>query len=95
VTTPEATASGALPADAAIVARLRAGDESMFAALIEAWSSGMLRAARAFVADEHAAQDVVQEAWLGVVRGIGARDSHPAAVTGTAPVAIPALRRFR
>ena len=72
MTIPEATASGALPADAAIVARLRAGDESMFAAIIDAWSSGMLRAARAFVADEHAAQDVVQEAWLGVVRGIGA-----------------------
>ena len=30
----------------------------------------MLRAARAFVADDHAAQDVVQEAWLGVLRGI-------------------------
>jgi RNA polymerase sigma-70 factor (ECF subfamily) len=63
-------AEGALPADAVIVARLRERDEAMFAALIDAWSPGMLRAARAFVADEHAAQDVVQETWLGVLRGI-------------------------
>jgi RNA polymerase sigma-70 factor (ECF subfamily) len=61
---------GALPADAVLVARLRARDEAMFAALIDAWSPGMLRAARAYVGDDHAAQDVVQEAWLGVLRGI-------------------------
>src|SRR5581483_7068352 len=59
-----------LPADAVIVQRLRARDEAMFAALLDAWSPGMLRVARAYVADEHAAQDVVQEAWLGVLRGI-------------------------
>jgi RNA polymerase sigma-70 factor (ECF subfamily) len=59
-----------LPADTVIVARLRARDESMFAALLDAWSPGMLRVARVYVADEHAAQDVVQEAWLGVLRGI-------------------------
>ncbi|MEN3304793.1 MAG: polymerase sigma-70 factor, subfamily [Micromonosporaceae bacterium] len=65
-----APADRALPADAVIVARLRDRDEAMFAALIDAWSPGMLRAARAYVADEHTAQDVVQEAWLGVLRGI-------------------------
>jgi len=59
-----------LPDDAAIVARLRGRDEAMFAALLDAWSPGMLRVARAYLADEHAAQDVVQEAWLGVLRGI-------------------------
>jgi RNA polymerase sigma-70 factor (ECF subfamily) len=69
----DATApDGALPADEVIVTRLRAHDEAMFAALIDAWSPGMLRAARAYVADEHTAQDVVQEAWLGVLRGIDA-----------------------
>jgi RNA polymerase sigma-70 factor (ECF subfamily) len=64
--------TGSLPADAVIVARLRQRDEAMFAALLDAWSPGMVRAARAFVADEHAAQDVVQETWLGVLRGIAA-----------------------
>jgi RNA polymerase sigma-70 factor (ECF subfamily) len=42
----------------------------MFAALVDAWSPGLLRAARAYVADQHTAQDVVQETWLGLLRGI-------------------------
>lgn len=57
-------------ADAAIVARLRAGDEVAFATVIEAWSPGMLRTARCYVADAYAAEDVVQEAWLAVVAGL-------------------------
>ena len=61
-----------LPTDEVIVARLRARDEAMFAALLDAWSPGMLRVARGYVADQHAAQDVVQETWLGVLRGIAA-----------------------
>jgi RNA polymerase sigma-70 factor (ECF subfamily) len=63
-------ADRALPTDAVVVARLRDRDEAMFALLIDAWSPGLLRAARAYVADEHTAQDVVQETWLGVLRGI-------------------------
>lgn len=67
----DATPAGAaLPADPVIVARLRARDEQMFTALVDAWSPGMLRVARSYVADEHTAQDVVQETWLGVLRGI-------------------------
>ena len=61
----------ALPPDDVVVSRLREGDERMFAALVDAWSPGMLRAARAFVADRHTAEDVVQEAWFGVLHGIG------------------------
>jgi RNA polymerase sigma-70 factor (ECF subfamily) len=64
------SARAELPADAVIVAALKARDEAMFALLIDAWSPGMLRAARAHVGDEHAAQDVVQDAWLGVLHGI-------------------------
>ncbi|MBB4742206.1 RNA polymerase sigma-70 factor (ECF subfamily) [Actinoplanes octamycinicus] len=65
-----APSDSALPGDVVIVARLRARDETMFAELIDAWSPGMLRAARAYVADEHSAHDVVQETWLGVLRGV-------------------------
>ncbi len=57
------------PADASIVARLRAGDETLFAGLIAAWSPGMLRTARCYV-DAYAAEDVVQEAWLAVIAGL-------------------------
>ena len=66
---PAGTAT--LPPDDVLVSRLRARDDRMFAALVDAWSPGMLRAARAFVADGHSAEDVVQETWLGVLRGIG------------------------
>lgn len=72
-----------LPADAVIVARLRARDEAMFASLLDAWSPGMLRVARAYVGDEHAAQDVVQEAWLGVLRGIDGFESRASLRTWT------------
>ena len=61
---------GMLPPDAELVARLRGGDEAAFAALLDSWSRGMLRAARAYVASDEAAEDVVQETWLAVIRGI-------------------------
>jgi RNA polymerase sigma factor (sigma-70 family) len=56
--------------DATIVARLRAGDEAMFGQLLDSWSRGMLRAARAYVSTEDSAEDVVQDTWLAVIRGI-------------------------
>jgi RNA polymerase sigma-70 factor (ECF subfamily) len=63
-------AQGTLPPDAELAARLRGGDEAAFAALLDSWSRGMLRAARAYVASDEAAEDVVQETWLAIIRGI-------------------------
>jgi RNA polymerase sigma-70 factor, ECF subfamily len=68
----ETLCDAGLPPDSVIVAGLRAGDEAMFATLLDAWSPGMLRVARGYVADAHTAEDVVQDSWLGVLRGIGA-----------------------
>jgi RNA polymerase sigma-70 factor (ECF subfamily) len=59
-----------LPPEADLVVALRAGDEATFAALLEAWSPGLLRTARGYVADAHTAEDVVQETWLAVLRGL-------------------------
>jgi RNA polymerase sigma-70 factor (ECF subfamily) len=53
-----------------LLERLRARDESAFAELVRAWGPSMLRLARMYVKDQAAAEEVVQEAWLGVLQGI-------------------------
>jgi RNA polymerase sigma-70 factor (ECF subfamily) len=53
-----------------LVARLRAGDEQAFAALVDGWSGWMLRLARAHVPTPSAAEEVVQETWLAVLEGL-------------------------
>jgi RNA polymerase sigma-70 factor (ECF subfamily) len=56
--------------DTDLLERLRAGDERAFAELVDRWSPAMLSIARAFVSTRQAAEDAVQDAWLGVVRGL-------------------------
>jgi RNA polymerase sigma-70 factor (ECF subfamily) len=57
--------------DHALVERLRAGDEEVFMDLVARWSPSMLRVARMYVPSRAVAEEVVQEAWLGVLTGIG------------------------
>ena len=59
-----------LPPDAELVTALRRGDESAFAALVDAYSPGLLRIARMYVRDRAVAEEVLQETWLAVLRGI-------------------------
>lgn len=56
--------------DAELVARLRAGDEAAFATLVERYHPSLLRLAETMVPSRAIAEEVVQETWLGVVRGI-------------------------
>jgi RNA polymerase sigma-70 factor, ECF subfamily len=49
---------------------LRHGDERAFAALVEQHGAAMLRIARLYVRDRAVAEEVVQEAWLGLLRGL-------------------------
>jgi RNA polymerase sigma-70 factor (ECF subfamily) len=69
-TTEDGPVPGGLPPDADLVAGLRTGAEATFAALLDAWSPGLLRTARGYVASPEAAEDVVQETWIAVIRGI-------------------------
>jgi RNA polymerase sigma-70 factor, ECF subfamily len=62
--------SPARDADAALVARLRNGDESAFAELIDLYGATMLRVAQMYVRDRATAEEVVQETWLAVLNGI-------------------------
>jgi RNA polymerase sigma-70 factor (ECF subfamily) len=56
--------------ESALLAALRAGDERAFMQLVEAYTPGMRRLALTFVRTPAVADDVVQEAWLGVLRGL-------------------------
>jgi RNA polymerase sigma-70 factor (ECF subfamily) len=49
---------------------LRRGDDRAFAGLIDCYHASMLRVARSYVATREAAEDVVQETWLGVIKGL-------------------------
>jgi RNA polymerase sigma-70 factor (ECF subfamily) len=53
-----------------LVARLRAGDEQAFADLVDRHSGMMLAVARGYVRTRAVAEEVVQEAWLGVLNGL-------------------------
>lgn len=63
-------AAPAPPDDAALLARLRRGDEAAFAALIDRYHGALLRLAQSFVPSRAVAEEVVQEAWIGVLEGI-------------------------
>jgi hypothetical protein len=52
------------------LAFLRAGNEAAFLDLVDRCTPAMQKIARASVRDDATAEDVVQEAWLGVLRGL-------------------------
>jgi len=53
-----------------LLQRLRSCDGRAFDQLVRTWSPPMLRVARGFVSTEASAQEVVQDTWLGVIRGL-------------------------
>src|SRR3954452_14052255 len=59
-------------ADAATIERLIAGDETTFMILVEQHQPTMLRLAQMYVSSRAVAEEVVQEAWIGILRGLPA-----------------------
>jgi RNA polymerase sigma-70 factor (ECF subfamily) len=55
---------------AQLVAALRRGDEAAFTDLVASLSPGLLRLARLHVPSQAVAEEVVQETWLAVLRGL-------------------------
>ena len=61
----------ALPRDeTALLMALRDGDEAVFMAVVESWGPAMLRLARTHVSSQAIAEEVVQEAWVGILRAL-------------------------
>jgi RNA polymerase sigma-70 factor (ECF subfamily) len=56
--------------DRDLVERLRSGDEPTFLALVEKSHRPMVRVAMGYVASEAVAEEVVQEAWIGILQGL-------------------------
>lgn len=62
--------------DRELCAALRRRDEAAFATLVERYHVPLKRLARVYVRSDAVAEEVVQETWLGVVRGIDRFESR-------------------
>ncbi|MFN8501669.1 RNA polymerase sigma factor [Kouleothrix sp.] len=61
-------------ADALLVARIRAGDDDAFAALMERHQAALFRYLRGLLGDPEQARDLLQETFLRAFRAIGSLD---------------------
>jgi RNA polymerase sigma-70 factor, ECF subfamily len=59
-----------MDSDEELVLRLRSGDERAFIALVERYQEPMLRLAASFVPSRAIAEEVVQDTWLALLRGL-------------------------
>lgn len=57
--------------DTELVIRLTRGDQQAFEALVRRYQASMIQVARYYVGSQATAEDVVQETWVAVFRGIG------------------------
>lgn len=67
--------------DRRVVDALRRGDEEAFGELVDRYSRSMFRLASSYVRSPAVAEEVVQEAWLGVLTGIGRFEGRSALKT--------------
>jgi RNA polymerase sigma-70 factor, ECF subfamily len=56
--------------DTALVEQLLDGDEGAFAEIVRRYHATLLKVARAYVRSDETAQDVAQETWIAMMRGI-------------------------
>src|ERR1700709_277594 len=77
----------------ALVAALKRGDESAFAALVGRPAPGMLRIARSYVPSREIAEEVVQETWIALVKGIGSFEGRSSLRTWLFTVLINIAKR--
>lgn len=78
--------------DADLIAQLRAGDESAMSQLVDEWSPTMLRIARSFVGSPQSAEDVVQDAWLGMLSGLARFEGRSSLRTWTFSILVNRAR---
>lgn len=72
VTPPDADAASGTssPDDRRTVAAILAGDERVFEELVDRYNASLLRVAQGYVSSRSAAEEAVQDTWIGVLRGL-------------------------
>ena len=78
--------------DADLVTLLQTGDEEAISQLVQQWSPAMFRLARSFVASPQSAEDVVQEAWLGMLSGLARFEGRSSLRTWTFTILVNRAR---
>ena len=66
----ERIATAASDAEVDLLGRLRTGDERAFEALVDRYHGTMIAVARTYVKTDEVAEEIAQEAWLGVLNGL-------------------------
>ena len=66
----ERIATAASDAEVDLLGRLRSGDERAFEALVDRYHGTMIAVARTYVKTDEVAEEIAQEAWLGVLNGL-------------------------
>jgi len=59
-----------MDSDRKLLLQLRSGDESAFVSLVERYHAPMLQLAASFVSSRAVAEEVVQDTWLAMLRGL-------------------------
>jgi RNA polymerase sigma-70 factor (ECF subfamily) len=62
--------------ESGLIAALRDGDQKAFAQLVDRHTPSMLRVARGYVPSHEIAEEVVQETWIALVKGIDRFESR-------------------
>ncbi len=68
--TPARNRSNVTYEELELIASLRQGEETAFATLVERYHGRLLRFAQSFVSSQAVAEEVVQETWMAVLKGI-------------------------
>jgi RNA polymerase sigma-70 factor, ECF subfamily len=79
--------------EAALSAGLRRRDEAAFVVLLERHQAALRRLARSYVPNDAVAEEVVQETWIGVLRGIDRFEGRSSLTTWIFAILINCARR--
>ncbi len=79
--------------EAELVAALKGGDELAFATLVDQHAPAMLRVARGYVPNREIAEEVVQETWIALLKGIDAFEGRSSLRTWLFTVLINIAKR--